>query len=751
MANLANYGLSDSPATIGPEGVPECRMSDAQTTQDFVQRLVQNDYDRAFKRGLVDGLVDMNPPYKGRALRDAGRADACNVNWGTAAALWGSSAGALFDLITQAPGRVSISLEYGNNDEKRREWERIMTSVADETFSAEHSWITRMQLSQKDTVLHGKGPFYFESPHHVFPRQIPTANLLLPDRSPIHPNEWEICAVTQEYYPPKLYEFIRKRESAEALGWDVDFVWSVIKNAVQQKMPDSNRQTEEWWQNEMKTNSYNYVDSVLVCRVAHVFWREFPDENSPGPGRVTHAIVETQPSADKGAKYLFLSVGRYAEFDQAIHPMYYDVGRDDLFHNVTGLGVRQYGAMETENRMRCTQVDKANAPDLLFKATTTDAKNQFQLAPLGPYGVVGPGYELSQAPMRGNIQDGMMVMREAGDAVRSNLSEFRQPVTPDRPGNPDTATEARMKASAGGSLTNTVFERYYQQVDWLYERIVRNLFNPNSTDLRARKAIKRAKEMGVPDECFGRIGLVKAVRIIGQGTPWLRQQAISSVGQVIKQCPESGQRQWRHDFITAQVGPSGVHRYDPTPGPSDLPDEQTERAHDQIVGIKVGMPAIVSDSQDAMVFSKEYIKAADGALGSLGKGGEPAEVAQFAELCGKAAAMQIQRMRGDPLRTQEVNMLEQELKKIGSTVDKLKKTLQKQAQQKQKLQQKAQAVQSDAQVKAMKVQGDLKLKAQKQKAALAMQQQKHRQQLAISDATAASQVKLAHYRALNDM
>lgn len=749
QVDFAPHG-GEALATVGPEGqVPQTRMADAMACQNRVARLMNDDRARSRVRGAVDGLVDGNPPFSPAQQRALGRAEDCNANWGTGTAMWSNASGALYDLVSQAPGHVTFETEYGKG-EQRLEWGRIMVEEAERTIQRERSWNTRIQLSQKSTVLHGKGPFFFDTWGRVFPKSIAPGNLLLHDRAPVDPEDWDFAVVLQEYYPPQLFEYIRNREASERAGWNPDYTLNVIRNAVDKNVPSQYKNDMEWVQNMLKTKAYESYQDDLCCRSAHCFWREFPESGARGEGRVTHAIVESQTSATKGVEYLYFSLGRYERFQDVIHPMYYDVGRDDLFHTVTGLGTKQYSAVEYENRVRCQQFNRIMAPDLMFRSTTADSKNQFQITPLGPYGIVGPGWELQQTPTRGIIVDALAVMREAGDTMRSNLSEYRQQVQPEKSGNPDTATEARMKASMAGALSATVYSRQYDNLDSLYETMIGRMFDPNSPDWRAQECQRRCAARRVPAEAMGSIVNIRAVRVVGQGSPWLRQQAISAVAPVIRQCSERGQANWRHDFIAANAGPSAIERWDPQPKEGSLPDAQQERAVSQLAVMKAGMPAVVADSQDAVVFATTFLKAASDALGSLSQGGDPHEVARFCDLAGKAAAQHLRRMAGDPLRADAVAALQGQLKQIGGMLDKLKGVLAKQAQQQQKLQQKGQAVQSEMQIKAAKEAAGVMMRKAKQDANLSMAMQRHKQQMAIADSTAASQIQLNHFRALHE-
>lgn len=739
---MADLGSTDQLQSINDGVVPECRMHNAQGVQDLVQRLIRDDQRRARKRAEVDGLVDGNAPFNSAKLADANRKDAANFNDGTGRAFLESGAGAIYDLSTEAPGRVQIITTHGNS-EQQVDYSRIMSEKADLMFVRDMSWDSREQTSQNETVLHGTGPYYFEDGYSVLPRSITSGNLLIPDTASSDPLEWEEAAILDSYSPPRLYQFISNPESAEKVGWNVEHTKLVIAAAMDQQKQLKSMYDWEWYQNQIKTNSLNYTDGVRMCKLAHVFWKEFDD-------RITHAIVEQTDTSGNGTKYLFIHVGRYANWYEAIHPMYFDKGRGGQHHAVTGLGVKMYSMMAYKNRLYLNLCDKAFAPKILFKPTSAEAATKFQLTRFGDWGLLPPGTEAVQTPIQGFLQDGLAMHRTSDDMLRSNLSQYRTPVEPDGPGNPDTATEVRMKASQSGSLSNTTFNRYYKQLDILYTEIVRRLCNLNSTDKRAKEFQERCATAGVPKECFGRIESVQAVRVVGQGSPFMRQSVTQALMAFFGHLPEQGQANLMDDFIASHAGQSAVFRYNPRTKMSMLTADQKERAMNQIANAKLGMVPTPSPSQNPIIFAGLFLQAATQAMSTVQQGANPVQVLQFLEIIGPAIYAQLQRMQNDPLRKQAAATLEQQAKQLGQVTDKLKQMVAQNQQKQAKQGQKTQQVLTDLQLQNLETQSKIQDRNIRTKAALEDKAIKTRQGLAIKDAVTASDIKLSQAKAMND-
>src|SRR5580704_6038957 len=287
MSSESPYQLQ----TIGSDGkIPETRMKSAGDLRDFVVRLAQFDNERSLSRSLVDGICDGNAPYDREKLRARKQARNCNVNWGSARAYMEAASGMMYDLTSQAPGFVQVETSYGDTEAKRIEYSRIISQCADLVFSTDEEWDIDLQLSQNETTLHGNGPLMFENEYDVFPRSIETGDMLIPDRARSKTKLWEIACIRVDYYPPDLYKFIANEEAATVAGWNVPYVKKVIENAMDEKVPNSDTTYNwEWYQNEIKSKSFRYMGGSLICRLAHVFYREFD-------GKITHAIVQRDNS-----------------------------------------------------------------------------------------------------------------------------------------------------------------------------------------------------------------------------------------------------------------------------------------------------------------------------------------------------------------------------------------------------------------------------------------------------------------------
>lgn len=737
--------------TIENGVVPKCRMENAAAVQDFVRRLAYADDKRAFKRSRVEGLVAGNPPYKLSKLKEAGRADAANVNWGVARAYMEAGVGAFYDLFSEAPGYFNIITSFGD-DEYRDEYSRIMSAEADRIFIKDPVMDYNMQRSQDQMVLHGCGPLMFEGAYQVLPRAVNTGDLKVPEFTKSDTHYWETCMLQIDYYPPELYDFIKDEAAAIAVGWDIEYTKNVIQNAMDIKLQPGIRYEWEFYQQELKNNSLAYYDDTKVSRLAHVFWTEFD-------GRITHVIVERNSNTstpttnnpnevNPGVKYLFKHIGRYADWTEVVHPMYFDRGNGGYHHSVTGLGVKMYGPLEYQNRLLCNLSDKAFSPKTLFKPTTTEATQRFQLAHHGDYALLPAGYEAVQNPIAGMLNEGLAWNNELSGIMQSNLSQYRQGSPMKQQGNPLTASQVMHDASQNSSLSNTTYSRYYKQLDLLYNEIVRRLCNLNSTDERAKDFQKRCQDQGVPRECFGRLDIVTAVRVIGQGSSFMRKQAVDGLAPIVGSLPETGRNNWLCDKIAIEAGQSAVQRYNPqAPNKPKMASDQQAMATLQIAAMKEGVPPVITSSQNPLTYAAAFLAAGVQAIQSVQQGGNPMSVLKFMQLCGPAIIAHLKRFANDPLRKGVWKQLVDQWKQLAGVVDQLTVMMQQNQQKLQEQQDKTNVAMTDEQIAQAQAQSDMQIKQVKTQQQLQMNNEKHALKVAqtvsgikIADATAAAKI-----------
>lgn len=749
----------DAPKLLTDSGsAPTTRISDALATQNRIKRLSEADSVRSARRALVKGLVDGNPPYKAAALKAAGRSHQCNVNWRTAESYLAQATGAFYDVFSETPTYCTIRTAFGSSDDQEI-WSRTITEKFHELLSEDDTWDYTVQISQHEMVLYGCGPIWFNDADDWRTEAGLCGELLVPERAKSNTNKWEEGGRVVSYYPHELYERIMHEKEARDTGWDVEAVKQAIINAHPLTQDGGDYVKWEWHQQRLKNQSFQYSAESSTIECAHYLVREFQTKEDP-QGGITHVIVlRNQADTQSPAKYLFKKERRFSNWRQVVHPMYYANDGGGFHHSVTGMGVKMYSAMEYENRLLCNLADKTFAPDAYFKPMTGQAEQTFSIAQYGEYGKVPAGYEVVQVPHLKRIEDGVFFRHEVQRTVASNLSQYRQELRKED-GNPQTATQIVHDAQQQARLGKTQLNRYYNQLDWLYaekfRRAAKAGLNPNmpgaESALRFQEACMKA---GVPPEALRKIKSVKATRITGQGSEFMRQQSLEFLLGIVAMLPETGRENLVADVIAARTGQAMVSRYYPGSVKAQKPNDHQAIAQLQVAAMKEGVAPVVTGTQNHVIYAQTFLQAGAQAIQAAAQGAaNPAEALAFVELAGPAIMQHLNAIKADPTRQAVFDVLEDQWKALAKQADGLERQLQRQMMEQAKgqaAQRRAAAVQNGAdpetQLKAAEMGQKTQMQWEKTRQSLAQKDQKHRQALALNDAKTAHAILLQEQKA----
>lgn len=729
--------------------IPETRLADADAARNLVTQLIYADNAvRAEKRARVKGLVDGNPPYKKSALRAAGRADACNVNWRKAEAFLNNALGAFYDIFAEATTYATVTTGFGT-EQQRPIWSDIITEEFDRLMREDRLFDYEMQLSQCEMVLYGCGPLVFSDKLDWRCHAVRNMNCLVFENTKSDVTLWELGVIRRSYQAHELYEFIRDPQAATAVGWNVPATRLAIMHAHPKIQDGGIYLNWEWYQQQLKNGSFYYSMQAKTIEVAHLFFKEFPKAGEV-EGKITHCVVLERVAYEGKTEYLFQSIGRFDNWEEVIHPMYYDRGGGGEHHSVTGMGVKMYAAIEYQNRLLCNLADKAFAPKVLLKPTTADVKQKLALANFGDFGVLPAGMEVQQTGLAGLMQDGLTLNNEIDQIIVSNLSQYRTQID-EKQGNPITAAEANIRASQQSALGKTQLNRYQTQQDSLYAEIYRRASNINLDECNpgGKQALafqQRCFDKGVPKEALATVQSVVATRISGEGSLYLRQQQLQFLMGMVSMLPEQGRANLISDTIAARAGRSFVKRYYDVSPDAQKPTDQHAFAMSQVADMKVGVAPVITDTQNPVIYAQTFLQAGAQAAQSVQKGAKPEEVLAFLELIGQAAHAHLERIKPDPTRAGVYKLLFPQWQQLATFTDSLVKHVQEQQQKAQEAAQQAQAAQAPpvdpkAAMAAASGLSKMQLDRAKEQQAMVHKEQKHRQDLALQDATTAAKIR----------
>ena len=720
---------------ISESGVPESRLNDAPEVLTLVKNLISADNRRSAVRAKVKGLIDGNPPYNGGELKRLGQSSRCNTNFRESESFLGIGLSAFYDVFSEAPTYATVRINHGDANDSET-YSRIITEEFDRLQKKDDDFDYLIQLSQHEMVLYGVGPLMFEDSTDWRCKAIKAGDILVPEGTKSNVNDWSVCVVRARYQVHELYAFIRNEEAAAKMGWDVPSAKKAIMRAAPENV-GGNSDTWEFHQQQLRNNDLSYSSRCDVVTAAHVFYREFPDDDNP-KGGISHCIVDERSLDAK--KFLFRKVRRFKKWQEAIHVLFYDKG-DGTYHSVKGMGVKMFGAMEIKNRLRCALVDAAfMRAQILLQPTTPDATNKMGLVQMGPMAVLPNGFSVVTHNTPNVLDAPLTIERELEGLIQANTSQYRQRL--EKQGNPRTATEIEAITAQQSTLGKTQLNRYYEQLDALFEERYRRAISSSLTPSMAGGAEavefqKRCIDRGCPRDCFDKIDYVRATRTVGRGSSFERKRTMQELLNISSMLPESGRANVIADNIASMVGYGNVDRYFPTQINDPNRQEAEQEAATENALFKLGAPIPVTDVDQHVAHAQSHLSFGVQAAQAAQQGGDIVEVAATLQTLLPHLGQHLQRLGADPSRKDVSALLEQQAKELAQVAKKIIAAAQQQAQA--AAQQQAQMPPPDPNM--MKVEREQTRKDAVAQADMARRDAKAKQEMALADAKTASAMR----------
>lgn len=734
---------------------PQSRIESACDARTIACELVRASQDRSRFNAKIKGMIDGNPPYSADKLRSNGQAWRTNINFMEGKAALSAALAPYYDLFSGSPRYANVQCGYGSNTD-REYYSRVISEEFDYLLKSYDGFDFNIQSMLHDMLCYGKGFLMWNDKTDCRFNHVGQHRIFVPDGTDACGPNLEVLVVRQSFQVHKLWGFIKNKESAKKLGWDVSFTAEAI-GRVFPVTSGAQSQTYDYDYLQQRLKDRDITEGVRSATVqaAHIYVKEFD-------GKITHCIVLEDDVSDDGngnkkeEKYLFKKVGRYDRWAQVVATFFFET-LDGSWNGASGLGRDIYAPMEIKNRMHCSKYDAVfMRSGITLQAKTADSLQKTALVQVGAFNIIPPNYDVQQATILGDLEGLMAANREMDGMIQANTGIYK-PRLEQPSGNPRTAEEVRLQFQAATVLGNSAVNRFYLNLDKLYAEIFRRAANPNQTDDNegGRMALafqKACEDRGVPRVALLKIKAVRAMRNVGNGSSLMRKSALQSLMTIYPLLPEDGKKAFVEDAVAAETNQEFVDRYVPRSETSKLPDDQTAMAMIENAMFKVGAPVQWTPTQNNVIHAQVHLQAAAMAAQSLQQGANPVDVVSFIDNAGANIAVHLQQISNDPTRKQEFQILNEQFMALAKIADQLKDKIEKDvaAQQQQQAemmqaQQQAQAIEQgtdpDTVIKAASAKADAQLKALKTQSQLEQKQAKFEQDMAIKDARAAAEIR----------
>lgn len=653
---------------------PRHRLQDAAAAQDLVQRLLTANRERARFNAKIQGMLDGNPPFSAVTLRNAGQAYRCNVNFLEGKASLDAALTPYYDLFSAAKYYAEVKTDFGDDEQESDRWSRVITEEFDQMLRSYDQFDFNMVGMMHDRTAYGKGYLMWPDKKGWWFQHIPHHKVLVPDAAKASLSELEVLVVRESYQVHRLWAYIKDKEQAEKAGWNVQAVVNAIANA----MPD------DVSANTNDSSAYEYIQSFMkdkdICegvrlstvQAAHVFVREFD-------GKVSHLIVmenltQYQDRNKIEPEYMFEDYACYDKFSHALAAFFFAT-LDGSWNGASALGRDIFSPMEIKNRLKCAAIDNSFLRSgITLQANDPEALTKTSLVQFGALNILPPGFSVQQATILGDVE-GLLGMDNAIDAMLSSNTGVYKGRLEKPQGNPRTAEEVRLQYQNSATLGNSAVNRFYQELDWFYTEIYRRItMEDHKTTGEENEAVdkfyKECERRGVPIQAIKKVKYVRAFRNMGNGSLYMRQQAVLQTMQLVPMMTEGGRAAWLDEAISVTAGQDAADRWNPKRERKPTNQEWDAMIENGI--LKEGAPVVITPTQNNLIHAQIHIQAAAQAAASLKDGGDPMQVLGFLEMVGPHAGQHLQALSQDKMRKDEFKMLEKQWKDIARLTDQLR-------------------------------------------------------------------------------
>lgn len=599
-------GLIQSPE-INAAGKPtQSAVKDATMAKDIIDTLITANRNRQIVNSRILAKYNAERPYDAAKMEAEGLGWRQNFTTKPLPSMIEKVAPRFTDAIKGLKyfTNAALSNRWENSTEKTEKFRKIIT----DTIRSRKGWNTLIDDIAFDNALFGHVVVAWLDELSWFPKVFKQDESFLPDGLTQLVSSAQALALKEVYLPHELFEYIRDREAAEDVGWEIKNTIEQINKATPQQLRDqlgSGGTTETWYQNAAREltlgTSYMSGASVIVCYSLLV--REVT-------GEVSHyrlAGVEKKP--------IFEKEKRFKSMEECLAFFSYQKGNGKM-HGSKGIGRDIYELAGMLDRTRNEIVDRSILSGKTLIQGDIKRIHTFKVSVVGMTAIVPSGWTVLEQKIDGNIDPFLKLDSYFSGLVDQLIGSISPPRIEGEAFRSSTAWNLLAQREEEGK--DAKISRFLEQFTEMVQTMQRRICDSATDDADAKEARRKLKEF-LSDEELKELAEQPVASTVRDYTP-LERQMIALVAGEKKGNPLYNARQMEVEDLTARIGGDFAKR---VLLPENDPTEQAEQQRLQqleLIALQTGQAVPVSPRDNHLIHLQMLVPVAEQTAGAIMQG-----------------------------------------------------------------------------------------------------------------------------------
>jgi hypothetical protein len=558
------------------------RITSAAAARHITKELDDDDHQDAYRRSVLQGMIDGNQPYDPEMLKEQGLAHMVNVNFMSMRANLDARASAAHEIFAEVPTLIEMRPRVDDGtDIKIHDYADIIAEEFTTTVRDWKKFLPYMDQVFRESDAYGIGVALFPDEYDWRFKSFRRGALRFTSQASVGVAENDIYVIKDSMSAVDLLDSIEADDASER-GWNVEACRLLLKNVfIKGGQGNEEKYQVSPWESiqQMRRNSDPGFQSkqFALIRFSHILTKE------PSSGQVTHQMLP-ESTGDRDA-FMYERLDRYESMDKALWWLPFNYA-DGYARSVRG--VASYMAMHDDlsNRFLCRVFDAGfMTSSILLQPKTQMDLSRLSFVRHGPYTILPPEMNTIQSSFQPQIAP-LIQLREVSEAVlKNNTGMYRQhPETFTKTAQPKTARQVMEEASKEARYEKAAIAHRYDHLDTLYHLMLTRIVALSKMEgdgypgqEEAKSFVKSCKARGVPAALISGWNVkfhMHATRALGLGSPAVQYDITNQVLEMRGLMDERGQVNAFRDWLRVRVGGLNVDRYKPLQNRNDIPSNE---------------------------------------------------------------------------------------------------------------------------------------------------------------------------------